>query len=134
MAYFKFWNLFHLFRPLANLIFQFWSLNRLLVAHTVNMPTAYTDPFYCPVIWSVMLALDGFWDNGSSKGCHQKKLLRRRHWSIQGGRGKKIPFFSSPKRGHILMEGGVNIFLSHVPCSLWCFFFHTICGIFWGIT
>ena len=35
-----------------------------------------------------------------------------------GRRVKKSPFFASLKRGHIFMEGGVKIFLSHVPYSL----------------
>ena len=47
--------------------------------------------------------------------------------------GKKIPFFASSKRGHIFMEGGVKIFLSHVPCSLLCFCFHTIWSISWRL-
>ena len=36
-----------------------------------------------------------------------------------GGRGlKKSPFFGSSKRGHILMGGGVKIFMSHVHFSV----------------
>ena len=47
----------------------------------------------------------------------KKKLLRRRHWSIQGGGGqKKSPFFSSSNRGHILIGEGSKTFchMSHV--------------------
>ena len=47
--------------------------------------------------------------------------------------GKKFPFFASSKRGHIFMEGGVKMFLSHVPCSLLCFCFHTILSISLGL-
>ena len=32
------------------------------------------------------------------------------------------------------MGGGVKIFLSHVPCSLLCFCFHTICSLSWSLT
>ena len=49
----------------------------------------------------------------------KKKIAEKETLVHMGGKGvKKIPFFSSLKRGHILMEGGVTIFLSHVPCSL----------------
>ena len=65
----------------------------------------------------------------------KKKLLRRRHWSIREGGGlNKSTFFGSSKRGHIHMGGGVKIFLSHVPCSLLCFCFHTICSLSWSLT
>ena len=64
-----------------------------MVAHTVNMPTAYTDPFYCPVIWSVMLVLDGFWDNGSSKGYNQKKNCWEGDIGPYRGEGVKNPLF-----------------------------------------
>ena len=69
-----------------------------MVAHTVNMPTAYTDPFYCPVIWSVMLALDGFWDNGSSKGCHQKKIAEKETLV------HKNPLFLVHQKGDIFLQ------------------------------
>ena len=69
------------------------------------------------------------------KGCLQKKNC----WEGDIGPyrregGKKIPFFSSSKRGHILMGGGVKNFLSHVPCSILCFCLLTICGSFWCLT
>ena len=35
---------------------------------------------------------------------------------------------------HALMRRGVKILLSHVPRSLLCFCFHTICSISWGFT
>ena len=47
----------------------------------------------------------------------KKKIAEKETLVHVGGRGiKKSPFFSSPKRGHILMEGGVKIFchMSHV--------------------
>ena len=57
----------------------------------------------------------------------QKKIAEKETLVHMGGRGvKKSPFFGSSKRGHIFMGGGVKIFLSHVPCSLLCFCFHTI--------
>ena len=57
----------------------------------------------------------------------KKKIAQKVTLEHTGGRGvKKFPFFASSKRGHIFMEGGVKIFLSHVPCSLLCFCFHTI--------
>ena len=37
---------------------------------------------------------------------------------MQGESGKKSPFLSPFKRGHILMEEGVKIFFSHVPYSI----------------
>ena len=70
------------------------------------------------------------------KWCLQKKNC----WEGDNGPygregGKKNPlFFSSSKRGHILMGGGVKFFLSHVPCSFLCFCFHTIYSISWGNT
>ena len=65
--------------------------------------------------------------NFLSEGCLQKKLMRRGHWSIQGEGGKKAPlFWGSSKRGHILMGGGVKIFMSHVPCSLFVSVSHNL--------
>ena len=41
----------------------------------------------------------------------QKKIAEKETLVHTGGRGvKKSPFFSSSKRGHILMGGGVNFF------------------------
>ena len=49
----------------------------------------------------------------------KKKIAEKETLVHMGGRGvKKSPFFSSSKRGHILMEGGVKIFFSHVPYSI----------------
>ena len=50
------------------------------------------------------------------KECVQKKVTEKETLVHTEGAGVKIsPFFSSSKRGHILMEGRVKIFLSHVP-------------------
>ena len=71
--------------------------------------------------------------NMINKGCLQKKIAEKGTLVHTGGRGvKKSPFFSLSKRGHILMGGGVIIFLSHVPCSLLCFWFQTICSLSWS--
>ena len=52
------------------------------------------------------------------KGClPKKKLLRRRHWSIREGGGKKNPLFLAHQKGDIFLWGeGSNFFcpMSHV--------------------
>ena len=50
----------------------------------------------------------------------KKKIAQKVMLEHTGGRGiKKSPFFTSSKRGHILIWGGeVQFFLSHVPLEL----------------
>ena len=66
---------------------------------------------------------------------HSKKKIAEKETLVHmGGRGvKKSPFLSSSKRGHIPMEGGVKIFLSHVPYSISSFCLHSICSISWVV-
>ena len=58
---------------------------------------------------TVFVALQG--RNAFKKKVTEKETLVH----TEGAGVKKSPFFSSSKRGHILMEGRVKIFLSHVP-------------------
>ena len=68
-----------------------------------------------------------------TKGCLQKKNPEKETLVHTGGRGvKKIPFFWFIKKGTYSYGGGFKIFLSHVPCSLLCFCFHTICSLSWS--
>ena len=47
----------------------------------------------------------------SVRDAFKKKIAEKETLVHTGGRGvKKFPFLSSPKRGHILMVGGVKIF------------------------
>ena len=51
-----------------------------------------------------------------TKGCLQKKLLRRGHWSIQGEGGGKSPFLVQQKKDIFLWGEGSKSFchMSHI--------------------
>ena len=64
----------------------------------------------------------------SLRDAFQKKIAEKETLVHTGGRGvKKSPFFSSSKRGHILMGGWVTFF---VPSAMFIFVFlspHNLC-------
>ena len=64
----------------------------------------------------------------------KKKLLRRRHWSIWEGGGKKIPFFLVHQKGDIFLWREGSKFFCHMSHAHFLFLFHTICSLSWGLT